>query len=551
MLITDNIKLKKYTAENRLWQGIPGIEVTKNGRIFICFYSGELGESKGNYAMVIKSEDGKSFTEPIVVAEKDGGRCYDPGLWIDPLGRLWFFWSAAPDHAVYASICDDPDAEILNWGKEFIIGRDVMMNKPTVLSTGEWLFPVAVWKKGLFVAFDTKTEHDGAFVYKSIDNGKTFENIGGIAIRDRFFDEHMILELSDGRLAMFIRTKYGIGVSYSYDRGKNWTIGKDTGYGGPNSRFFIRRLKSGRILLVNHYNTDERSHLTAMLSEDEGKSWKHKLLLDERNNISYPDAVEAEDGHIYIVYDRERASFNVSSLDDAYKQAREILFAKITEEDIINGNLVGKNSRLKQIACKLGKYAREAENPYNEFERYTPEELAESLISESREKIISTLFNHYHINCINMYKVDCVKLDELISKLENGKADKKKLITNIISLIRSSSTIAYDGVPIVDKIKKYVDERLSDEINIREIAEKLCISYYYMCHLFKKVTGITITDYRNELKIARAKDMLVNTDEKLIDIAFKCGFGSSSYFTKVFTNAEKISPSKYRKLLKH
>ena len=72
-----------------------------------------------------------------------------------------------------------------------------------------------------------------------------------------------------------------------------------------------------------------------------------------------------------------------------------------------------------------------------------------------------------------------------------------------------------------------------------------------MCHLFKKVTGITITDYRNELKIARAKDMLVNTDEKLIDIAFKCGFGSSSYFTKVFTNAEKISPSKYRKLLKH
>ena len=68
MLITDKTKLKEYTTENRIWQGIPGIEVTKKGRIFACFYSGETKETIGNFCLLIKSEDGENFSEPIAVA---------------------------------------------------------------------------------------------------------------------------------------------------------------------------------------------------------------------------------------------------------------------------------------------------------------------------------------------------------------------------------------------------------------------------------------------------------------------------------------------------
>ena len=49
MLITDKKELEKYTTEKRFWQGIPGIEVTKKGRIFSTFYSGEIDEEVGNY----------------------------------------------------------------------------------------------------------------------------------------------------------------------------------------------------------------------------------------------------------------------------------------------------------------------------------------------------------------------------------------------------------------------------------------------------------------------------------------------------------------------
>ncbi len=149
MLITDHEKLKEYAATNRLWQGIPSIEVTRNGRIFLAFYSGGTNEEIGNYVVLIKSDDGKNFSEPVAAAFTIAHRCYDPSLWIDPLGRLWFCWAYAPEHAVYASVCDNPDGDELLWSKPRIIGNDVMMNKPVVLKNGEWLFPIAVWAKNI------------------------------------------------------------------------------------------------------------------------------------------------------------------------------------------------------------------------------------------------------------------------------------------------------------------------------------------------------------------------------------------------------------------
>ena len=142
MLITDKNELKKYTAKHRVWQGIPGIEVTKKGRIFSTFYSGGVKEELGNYVMLVMSDNGTDFTEPIAVAYKENHRCFDPCIWIDPLGRLWFTWSMIPAHGTYAVICDDPDADELIWSDVIFVGHDVMMNKPTILSTGEWFFPL-------------------------------------------------------------------------------------------------------------------------------------------------------------------------------------------------------------------------------------------------------------------------------------------------------------------------------------------------------------------------------------------------------------------------
>jgi hypothetical protein len=353
---TDQAALENFLAGKRLWQGIPSIERTKGGRIFVTFYSGGKGEGAGNFCVLVYSDDdGKTFTDATAVLNPaEGERAYDPCLWIDPAGRLWWSYCSQPAQTVRALICDDPDGEIV-FQKDVLIGGDVMMNKPTVLSDGTWLFACAVWRKGSmrpeYKRLDEREIERKSFVVASTDNGATFARLGGVAAPERSFDEHMVLERRDGSLAMYIRTSYGIDVAYSFDKGATWTEAQDSKLGGPNSRFFIRRLKSGRVLLVNHIGYDgienaydphkkwrPRNKLAAVLSEDDGATWIGGLLLDARPDISYPDGTQDANGDIWIVHDRDRHGDG------------EIIVSRFTEEDVLTGNTAGLVSR---IAGKL------------------------------------------------------------------------------------------------------------------------------------------------------------------------------------------------------
>ena len=274
MLITDKNEICQYTDEHRVWQGIPGIVHTKGGRTFVSLYSGDVKETYGNFAVLLMSNDEKNFEHVAVVKKEGQYRVFDPVLWIDPLGRLWFIWNVMPGEQVMASVCDDPDADVLQWSEPRQIGRGIMMNKPVVLSTGEWMFPIAIWLKDIYPEFRKGglCEEDvaGSYVYKTSDCGKTFQRLGMANIRKRSFDEHMVYEQRNGVLKMLVRTTYGIGAAYSYDRGKNWSNGENSGLGGPCSRFFIYRLRSGRLLLINHHNFKGRLPSCLRMTERPG-----------------------------------------------------------------------------------------------------------------------------------------------------------------------------------------------------------------------------------------------------------------------------------------
>ncbi len=141
MLITDSDDLKRY-ASHRVWP-----RHSRDRTHLYRLYSGNTKEIYGNFVVVPKSDGDADFGEPILVAHKlSKYRCFDPVLWIDPLDQLWFFWNVMPGEEVFAIICEDPDADTLVWSEELYIGRGIMMNKSLVLSAGEWLFPIALWK---------------------------------------------------------------------------------------------------------------------------------------------------------------------------------------------------------------------------------------------------------------------------------------------------------------------------------------------------------------------------------------------------------------------
>jgi len=138
----------------RTWQGIPGLESTAKGRVFVSWFTGGTKEPEPlNTGVLSHSDDGgKTFSAPQAMGLplSDGTRCYDPCLWVDPKGRLWYLFNRSVKdstrHGVYARICADPDATPPVWGAEFRVGFDspfsFRMNKPLVLSSGEWVLPV-------------------------------------------------------------------------------------------------------------------------------------------------------------------------------------------------------------------------------------------------------------------------------------------------------------------------------------------------------------------------------------------------------------------------
>ncbi len=358
MLITNSAELKRFYAENRKWQGIPSLEVTTGGRVFVCFYSGGSSEMMGNYVVLVKSDDGgANFSDAIAVAYVgESARAFDGCLWIDPLGRLWFAWAVMPGGRVEYVLCEDPDAESLSFSEIRTILGEVMINKPIVLSDGRWLFPSAIWSDDFFSNFRHKVgKETGALAVVSEDMGKTFRIIGKVEAENRSCDEHCFLEKWDGSIEIYIRTLYGIALSRSTDGGITWSEDEDSRLGGPCSRFCIRRLSSGNILLVNHYKFHGRNNLTAMISRDDGKTFEGFLRIDSRPEVSYPDAAE-HDGKIYIVHDRERGA-NYDPQRDYSDSAREILLSVVTEQEILDGRISKSDSYLCSIVSKLYDHA--------------------------------------------------------------------------------------------------------------------------------------------------------------------------------------------------
>lgn len=338
-----------YFASTRKWQGIPGIECTVRGKLFATWYSGGEGEGAENYVILCSgNSDASEWSEPLLVIDPPGKvRAFDPVLWIDPLQRLWLFWAQSFQWyngraGVWFIRCDQPDADELIWTEPRRIANGVMMNKPLATTTGEWLFPIAVWKTIKPVLPELESEAVSGVIV-STDRGQSFAFRGGADIPFRTFDEHMVVEKEDGAWWMLVRTKYGIGQSLSRDRGLSWTSGHPTSISGPDSRFHVRRLPSGHLLLLNHLQVTARSHLTASLSEDDGQTWSHHLLLDERDAVSYPDATLSVDGSIYVIYDRDRHG------------AGDILVARITETDIREGVVRSEGSFTRRIIDTLSK----------------------------------------------------------------------------------------------------------------------------------------------------------------------------------------------------
>ena len=106
--------------------------------------------------------------------------------------------------------------------------------------------------------------------------------------------------------------------------------------------------------------------------------------------------------------------------------------------------------------------------------------------------------------------------------------------------------------PVITKARAYIHEHQTEEIKLGQVAKAVNMSSYYFCKMFKKVTGINFTDYVARIRIEKSKNLLLNPNLRVSEIAFEVGFQSLTHFNRVFKKILGQSPTEYRaQLLAH
>jgi predicted neuraminidase len=347
----------EYADDLRTGNMIIGIDRTPRGRLWACWV-GNGDNPNGFFMLATSDDDGATWSKARLVIDPTdppnvpARRALVGNLWTDPLGRLWLFFDQSVGYfdgrcGDWYTRCDNPDDETPTWSAPLRFADGCTLNKPTVLKNGDWLLPVSLWPRLRIAPDSLKDGHHEldsmrmANVYASTDQGQTWTRRGGVVFPESEFDEHMLVELRDGRLWMLARTRSDIAQSFSTDGGRTWSDPTPSGISNPSARFFIRRLRSGKLLLVKNGPLDlrlnRRSDMTAFLSDDDGKSWYGGLLLDGRAQVTYPDGFEGPDGVIHVAYDFNR-----------HREA-QILMARFREEDIRAGKFMTPGAKTRML----------------------------------------------------------------------------------------------------------------------------------------------------------------------------------------------------------
>jgi AraC-like DNA-binding protein len=99
----------------------------------------------------------------------------------------------------------------------------------------------------------------------------------------------------------------------------------------------------------------------------------------------------------------------------------------------------------------------------------------------------------------------------------------------------------------IDAICVYLNDHFEEEIDFKKLSERFHMDQASLCRFFKRATGRTMTAYLNELRVGAAAQLLINTDESVLDIAFRVGFGNYSNFNRQFKRIKGFGPRTLRR----
>ena len=154
------------------------------------------------------------------------------------------------------------------------------------------------------------------------------------------------------------------------------------------------------------------------------------------------------------------------------------------------------------------------------------------------------LVHPLHIDKLSSYFARKI---ETLTSLEQGKTLFTEMIRKYCLLVKNHSLKAYSL--LIQKVITRIDTDLTLDHSLKIYAELLSVHPSYLSSLFRKETGVTLTEYVNQKRVEHGVFLLNTTNMQIQTIAQQCGFSDINYFTRIFKKRIGKTPSEYKNSL--
>lgn len=134
------------------------------------------------------------------------------------------------------------------------------------------------------------------------------------------------------------------------------------------------------------------------------------------------------------------------------------------------------------------------------------------------------------------------ELEELLLKAVKNINERKKIEFSPDQIDFKDENFVFS----IEKAKQYIKNHYTENIKLEDIAQYAAVSKNYFCAVFKKKTSLTIWEYLTNIRMEKAKELILNLPLKNYEIASKIGYDDPAYFSRLFKRYTGFNPSEYK-----
>lgn len=249
---------------------------------------------------------------------------------------------------------------------------------------------------------------------------------------------------------------------------------------------------------------------------------------------------------------------SIKELREAYLEAYESRqYAYLSNTPTVSYSQIGGKlkkatlsyNEIHKMIKRLGTIKiEEVEKQY--LQVFAPEELSQIQYTVF-EETIKNIIEQIKVSYAAVLEAKQIDLDILLECFKYHSVEEYKLLLlTYLKNIHEYVMEEHEDFRNKQKMKealKYIDEYYNTDLNMAVVSNHISMNYSFFSQIFKQYTGMNFVNYIKEVRVNKAKELLIQTDEKVAQIGYTVGYDNEKYFMTVFKNIVGISPTEYRR----